>query len=94
MQHNTEKAWGGGGIINNVHSGSAYLPRPSLADRPLLCRDRCWILALGTAPSADAESGHIGSWLPQFSFSLISGGEKKKKRCFLLAADPATNCIT
>lgn len=85
MQRNTEKAWGGGvpalkSAINNVHSGSAYLLRSSLAERPLLCRDRCWILALGMALSADAVSGHIGSWLPQFSFSLISEKKRKEKK--------------
>lgn len=83
MQHNTVKASEAGvpalkSIINNVHSGSAYLLQSSPAERPFLCRDRCWILALGTALSAEAESGHIGSWLPQFSFSLIS--ENKNKR--------------
>lgn len=61
-------------VINNVQTGYSYL----LAERSLLCLARCWILALGTAPSAEAESGHIGSWLPQLSFSLIN----EKMKCF------------
>lgn len=57
---------------------SRYRRCCSFAERPPLCRDKCWILALGTAVSAAGEIGHIGSWLPQFSFSLVV--ESKKQR--------------
>lgn len=65
-------------VINNVgvQTGYSYLRWSSLAEKSLLCPARYWILALGTAPSAEAETGHIGSWLPQLSFSLIN--EKMK----------------
>lgn len=59
-----------------VHAGYSYLRWSSLAEKSLLCLARYWILALGMAPSAEAETGHIGSWSPQLSFSLIN--EKMK----------------
>lgn len=59
--------------------GYSYLRWSSLAEKSLLCLDRYWILALGAAPSAEAEMGHTGSWLPQLSFSLINGKVSKKE---------------
>lgn len=65
-------------VINNVQTGSGYLQWSSLAEKSLLCPARCWILALGPAPSAEVDTGHIGSWLPQLSLSLV----KEKMECF------------
>lgn len=64
--------------MTQVQTGYSYLRWSSLAERSLLCLARYWILALGMAPSAEAETGHIGSWLPQLSFSLID--EKKDEK--------------
>lgn len=64
-------------------TGSTYLRWSSLAEKSLLCLARYWILALGTAPSAEAEMSHIGSWLPHLSFSLINKGMEifQQKSC-------------
>ena len=59
-------------IMLGVQTCYSYLRWSSLAEKSLLCLDRYWILALGTAPSAEAEMGHIGCWLPQLSFTLIN----------------------
>lgn len=59
-----------------VLTGCSYLRGSSLAEKSLLCLARYWILALGTAPSAEVEMGHTGSWLPQLNLSLIN--EKTK----------------
>lgn len=51
--------------------GYFYL-HSSPAEKSLLCRDRCWILGLGPALSAEQDTDQIGSWLPQLSLSLIN----------------------
>lgn len=81
MQHNADSLWRPAFLLWQtsplilITGASRYRRCWSLAERPPLCRDKCRILALGTAVSAAGESGHIGSWLPQFSFSLV---ESKK----------------
>ena len=59
-------------------SSILYLWGSSLAEKSLLCLDRYWILALGADP--DAQSGHIGSWLPQITFSLIKKNMKSLEK--------------
>lgn len=81
MQHNADSLWRPAFLLWQtsplilITGASRYRRCWSLAERPPLCWDKCRILALGTAVSAAGESGHIGSWLPQFSFSLV---ESKK----------------
>lgn len=67
-------------VINNdcleVCRCLACLRGSSLAEKSLLCWARYWTLAVGVALSAAVEMGHIGSWLPQLTFSLINKGTK------------------
>lgn len=53
--------------------GYGYLRWSSLAEKSLLLQARFWILALGRAASAEAETGHMGSWSPHVSFPLSGG---------------------
>lgn len=70
-------------LCSSIMMGYSYLRWSSLAEKSPLCLARYWILALGPAPSVEAERGHIGSWLPQLSFSLINDKTKfpDNQRC-------------